>query len=450
MATIFFQAFNFKGVVRWVWVLGFVGKVSILINAQNFYTPSLVSVSFSGTGSDYIPIIYDNNTGSFAAPHFIKASNIQKPVAYVSGSFPRVTAILKFLCIDAGPHPDKIWIRGTHYKLDYSQNDKNFIFKEQEIPFSNGEDLIYPITAADNKFEEKRVDFYDYDFNIIWEYRFSSTGNWIRAGESKNPIYITFKALSNTLSNLNPFSYFQTVLHHGCKFAKGETTEEKIYEKLRSYYSTHHVLRADNTPLKYYGSWNLNQIQTSSTTAGLLSSNDGICTAWTRLFIDVLKAQGVWSVQNVFQIKPSGMPDGFYVKMWDKVNSNSSGSSGDLEFPFLNIWASVNSLNEPHNNSNYTWYSNTNPTSPEIVVTTTLEGQNNLKPLSRFFAHNFVYFQNIYFDPSYGVTYSDITAMDAAISSFYKVYPVTQGLMKADKIKMNPSGISINTTPSTW
>jgi hypothetical protein len=442
----FFRDCNFKGVVRWVWVLGFVGKVSIIINAQNFYTKSLVSVSFSGTGSDYIPVVYDNNTGSFDAPHFITAPYTQKPVAYLSGSFPRVSAKLNFLCLFSKKHPSKIWIRGTHYKLDYSPNDKNFIFKEQEIPFSNGVDLIYPITAADNKFEEKTVDFYDYDFNIIWEYRFSSTGNWIYAGESKNLIYITFKSDPSSLNFQNhPFSYFQTVLHHGCKFAEGETTEEKIYEKLRSYYSTHHVLRADGLPLKYYGSWDLNQNQTTNSTAGLLFSTDGTCVSWSKLFIDVLKAQGMWSVKNYVPIKSVGMPDGFYVKTWDKVNPNSSGSSGNIEFPYLNIWGS---LNKPHENNNYKWFSCSNPKSPEVIEIIQLEGQNNTKPLSRFEFHRLVLMYGIYFDPSYGITYSNTTPfseqMDAAISSFYKVYSVSQGSGKADKVMMNPSGIDID------
>jgi hypothetical protein len=57
---------------------------------------------------------------------------------------------------------------------------------------------------------------------------------------------------------------------------------------------------------------------------------------------------------------------------------------------------------------------------------------------------------NIYFDPSYGTTYQNNTDIDNGISSFFKEITVSQGGGKADQVKMNPSGININTSVFNW
>jgi hypothetical protein len=84
--------------------------------------------------------------------------------------------------------------------------------------------------------------------------------------------------------------------------------------------------RADDVPLTYYAAWGT----TSFTTQSLLRTTDGQCIAWTRLLIDVLRADGVnvtyaGNMKGI-QIAPDPdnptAPTNFLVGNWDFGNQN--------------------------------------------------------------------------------------------------------------------------------
>jgi hypothetical protein len=415
-------------------------------SAQTFmYQTTLVSVSFSGVNqTNYIPIRYDNGTGTFEAPQYIKASNTQSPVAYVSGTKSTVSAIFRFMCEGSGSHPANIWIRGKHKKLNATDTEFNYIKKQ--VPFGVGVDVTYPATAADKIFTANKVDFYNYDYNITWEYSISGsdTGSWISAGESKSPIYITFKAPKDE-SPADGYMWFQTLLHHACVHAKGQITDFAIYKKVRDYYKGKAVTRGDGHILKYYGIW----IVDNTTTASLIKNGDGQCGSWASMFIDVLKTQGIQSPNNYTTIESTTMFEGFYVKTWKAVTA--TGSTGNSNYPFLNIWKEILSM-QPITLTGYSWVVSTSPGSPEVKELLPLDGQNNPTPNSRFGNHQFVKMFSEYFDPSYGVIYTNTTDMDNALTHLFRISPFVHpdGVGKADFIRKNPTGVNIIPTNTSY
>jgi len=78
----------------------------------------------------------------------------------------------------------------------------------------------------------------------------------------------------------------------------------------------------DGTPLRYYGNWQtaLNVV----TTAGLISSGDGSCHAWSKLFVDVLRADGLnLTYQQDGRTIVSAVQDiWFLVKSWQFASQN--------------------------------------------------------------------------------------------------------------------------------
>ena len=425
-----------------------------VLNAQNNnfqYHPTLVSVSFSGTPPlpsgklvDYIPIRYDNNTGEFTAPQYIQQSQTKSPVAYVSGTKPKVSAKFKFICTNPNP-PAKIWIRGTHEKLD--ANDVKFSFEAKEVPFVIGADIEYPSTLSDKAFTANRVNFYDYDFNIKWEYSLSSAGPWKPAGESVNPVYVTYKA-PKPKNPSEGYDYFQTLLHHGCKYGEGSPTHASLYIKVRNYYSLKQVQRGDGFVLKYYDTWDCGNL----TTQQLLATGNGQCGAWAHMFIDVFKIQGYQSTENYCTIKPA-TGAGFYVKTWKF--SSLPGASGNVKYPYLNQSHFPETGQYPDPilfPQGYNWQFGFSPETPQVRDDVTgaspLGGQNNAHPKSRFSNHQFVRMFTQYYDPSYGVTYSNTAAMDAAMSGY--VILGKFGGYWADFVRANPAGVDVTLTLSDY
>jgi hypothetical protein len=368
----------------------------------------------------------------------INTSFTRSPVGYVSGTKPKVSAKFLFQCSTQNP-PSKIWIRGTHEKLN--SGDVRYFFAPKEVQFSIGTEIEYPTTESDKAFLANKINHYDYNFIIKWEYSLSSNGPWKFAGESVNPVYVTLKPPISKNPG-NGYDYFQTLIHIGCKYGVGSSSYTSMFFKIRNYFNARNVLRCDQIPMQYYGFWTCVNI----TTRSLIGANDGQCGSWARLFIDIFKMQGFQTTNNYIIIKPKN-DNGFYVKTWKF--SDNPGSSGNPNNPYLNrsFVPSSSNVYEPYfPTGGFNWQVSSNPESPQVTDDTPgsspLPGQNNPHPQSRFGNHQFIKMFGIYYDPSYGVSYSDISKIDEAVGAFFNIN--NKGANFEDWVRKNPSGIDID------
>ncbi len=218
---------------------------------------------------------------------------------------------------------------------------------------------------------------------------------WLYAGTTWNHVYITWN--DPNLPHYDPATdsttdLWETLLAIGCGAADGTggtvgtddmTALDTIWDNGIEGRS---VKRVDGTPLHYYDPWVTNVV----TTHDLLTTGDGQCGSWASLFIDVLKAQGIYTDYSnatsptyyhdyVFVKPASGYADGFIVKNWTFSGPGISGVPG---FPYLNIPAG-NPL-DPVALNNYQWlYS-------QVRDQWGVPGQNNSNPRSLFRNHQIV------------------------------------------------------------
>ena len=143
----------------------------------------------------------------------------------------------------------------------------------------NGNEMTISNVECENPFVDE-VDFVD-PMSIAWSVSADGGATWYDAGMSANPTYI---ALGDPQTEL-----YQTLIHLGCKNAKGETSENDVVDDIWAEFTDLDVRRVDGTQLAYYASSNCQNI----TTAELLSQGDGQCGAWAQLLNDTLKCQSI-------------------------------------------------------------------------------------------------------------------------------------------------------------
>ena len=171
------------------------------------------------------------------------------------------------------------------------------------------------------------------------------------------------------------------------------------------------ITRADGTPMTYYGSWN----NRNYTTASLIRDHDGMCTAWARFFIDVLRAEGgnfssAGAQSNLMEILPAWEPRTtlILVKNWTipaqrNIMANLPNARA-IRLGYTNY--NNGNLNAQRVNGvwQYVWQDGVNANVQHDQ--NGIGGQNNGNPLSTFSDHFVVQIGNALYDPSYGVTYA--------------------------------------------
>jgi hypothetical protein len=202
----------------------------------------------------------------------------------------------------------------------------------------------------------------------------------------------------------------QTVFYAGIWGSIGSTNQTDLVTNVFAGFQSRTITRADGVPMTYYGSWN----NRNYTTASLIQDHDGMCTAWARFFIDVLRAQGGdfssgGAQTNLIQILPA---DGnktplILVKKW------IIPAQGNIVANAVNrqtlLWGYTNYNNGSFNVQQvngvwqYVWQDGANANVQQDL--TGIAGQNNLNPPSAFVDHWIVQIGNTLYDPSYGVTY---------------------------------------------
>jgi hypothetical protein len=269
-------------------------------------------------------------------------------------------------------------------------------------------------------------------FRLDWQATSDSqraNSTWTNAGQTKNPLYLTYDApnLSNSWSDT--VNLYHTLVHLGSVAASGQDTQDGVVQKVWEEFNDLVVRKVRGEYLHYYKSFRTR----NTSTRELLAFGDGQCGSWAKLFLDVLKAQGIRFAGNyVIAIPapmtlgiPGGVGYGFLVNNWTFNGPGIAGtavvrSSGDPidvaisnGFTYLNVISITRMSDLPRisaDGKSYEWLYQ------QVQDEVGVRGQGVQNPASLFGNHQFVQVSlggvTKWLDPSYGLEYEGATEDD--------------------------------------
>ncbi len=209
----------------------------ISLERVTFYKPN------EANDDGYIIVKKDNGNGSYTGSQWENGST--KPVAYVSGVKPRISAELKVEC-----DVNTLYVKGD--------GPENFDPPSQKlVPSGSGSNIYsYPTIIISSEFELGKIRHWD-PFEIVW---FISTDevNWVEVKQrSNNPLYVTRDTPEPPNIGIG-YDHFHTLIKVSCEAADKEILASKIIDKIWSKIQTLTVEGADaklnmnaNQALKY-------------------------------------------------------------------------------------------------------------------------------------------------------------------------------------------------------
>jgi hypothetical protein len=387
----------------------YLGIAQNRLDAQtnNFtYQLKLSSLSFAGDG--IIRIRDDNNTLYYEAPHWV--ANNAKPVGYKSGVKPKVACLFKI----TGICNSNIYVKG------HASNGMVFPPKllRRDVNASTG---VYDLAESNTPFTLGKVDYFE-KYTITWYYAESlNSTRWVKIGESTNKMYVTKGQLLPVRLEDSPLpqdgppaplvnATFHTSLYLGCNYAKGETSNLGIVQKVYEHFKTAKVKSVETEKSLQY--WGTNYGTPYSRqrdviflyhTNGLLKYGEGTCQGWATFFVDILRAQGIDQAKlMLIEWRAGGTLNQLAANLQADLRSNgyearaSNLNAHPAQF-FVKNWNTETTfvpLGLPRN------YSPGN-----IIASSDIDGvagQNMDNPWSIFADHVVVSYENTIYDPSYG------------------------------------------------
>jgi F0F1-type ATP synthase membrane subunit b/b' len=241
-------------------------------------------------GDRYIPILRDDGSARYDGEHWLDENldgiidesdgERKYPVMYVSSSDGTESRLLikeaEFEFIGS-PETDlsqlSFKIRGTG-PGDIQIPEQSAVVFENKLTISDAE--------SSGAFKGE-VDFFD-PMTIQWQCRIENVTDWFDVGTSENQLYVTFQAPRHDFLS----GIFHTVVHLGCKNAKGLSNTDLIRDAIWNEFTDREVKRVDGRLLTYYAQY--------TTQNDLLDrmlkdpKGDGNCYAWATFFIEMLQA----------------------------------------------------------------------------------------------------------------------------------------------------------------
>jgi hypothetical protein len=361
---------------------------------------NLKEVAFNGT--KYHKIKKDDNTDYYTNdpannPHWTDGGN-KYPVCFTRNTK------MKVVNVKITAEPESVFKGNVQIKGDGPEN-LNFSSTRATVNTTvSGTELKITNVDCSNAFKNE-IDFFD-PLKIKWQVSPDNGKTWLCAGASRNQAYIT---LGDPTTGT---TVYHTLAHLGCKNAEGETQPAQATTKIWGEFTDCKVYRVDRTQLTYYASYKTDNV----TTASLLENGDGQCGSWAKLFIDVLKVQGIDNTNDYYIFEPNAA-DVLLVKDWNFAGAGTSGVAG---YPYLNIsymtppdlyfdWDLMEGA------TSYNWVK------PEVTDAPGIEGQGNNNPASIFGNHQIVQIGTTLYDPSYGKTFSSLADIDNQAMAGYFV-----------------------------
>jgi Ca2+-binding RTX toxin-like protein len=375
----------------------------------------VVSVSFGNptgipAGKGNIPIVRDPVAGqqalTYSGTHYLDqnhngaqdASDHQYPIAYVRDSIPKLTVV--------------VWAERNEFVQSFSikgAGDWNITLNPtiaSKIDSGEGNGSILLEAAIESSLAiPDEVNYKDL-LVVNWDVKAGDDTSWRSAGASRNQAYATLKApaIGAVWHTLIDIGSRKAIGTSGTGVAAEDTTISKIWPA----FTSRNVQRVDGTPLTYYEDYRCN----NTTTQSLLAYGDGQCGAWAKLFLDVLKVQGIDRVDDYVLVSPTTAGEGFIVNDWDFSNTPSGTGTYQWENEVAgNPLADWNVLFAAPDFDSYAWLAGADVTDEPGEG-----GQNNDDPASLFGNHQFVKLTvngvTQFYDPSYGETYASLLDFD--------------------------------------
>ena len=247
------------------------------------------------------------------------------------------------------------------------------------------------------------------DMQIDWQFVYSVAPPpdlsllWNTFNSSHNANYITLNTSQATKLYLTLADYTTLAAH-------GEVSEPGVVSKMWDQVSSLNVYRSeDGQPLKYYGDWHSD----IKTLAELLKEGDSQCFPWAELWNESLLTHAI-STGTIILVTTVITGEGFLIKNWDIATATPltapRNNFGTL-YPFENEWRDNSDMivdNQYNYDVNYM-----------VKDQDGLPGQTNSNPRADFKRHFIVKFDNAYYDPSYGKTYTNPADMEIKSISGY-------------------------------
>lgn len=345
---------------------------------------SISSVTFSGGN---LNIRKDDATGNYTAPHW-SSSALPKPVAYVSGNAPQVSAVFT---IDCSNVPDSVMLRGS--------GSDGIDFAELTVAVgpsgSSVHPINYPATIGSHVFAPGIVRFFK-PFDINWEISLDNGVTWKTIGTSSNTLYVMRSAPMAETTN---FKYWHSVYDISCRNAQFKSADTAIISSIWNEFTDQIVLNFNDDSLHYYKPMNT----TNTTLTTLLQYKNAQCYTYAQLFCATLKIQGVVRTNNYVYITPIGNSvcgysvNRFVVKNW--IFGTPSASAECALFPYKNTYTGT-TIPAP-----YTAYVFT---TADVNDAGGIPGSCSLNPSSYFNNHQIVKLDGKYYDPCYGVMFNSL------------------------------------------
>jgi hypothetical protein len=376
------------------------------------------SVEYSGAG--LVDLYKDGTTTGGLLPKVWKAPERPNHIAMVAGDNYNITVRFKIADKDLIPNINNLNIRGSinHFHLaDIPPTTRAIVGGYLVVTWNN-------VVAPD-----ARAILYNQDIKNgpvgpgqRWSIDLMGTNleaDRLDAGVSRHQIYV-LPARPTGLPRLYP-----TVARIAASAATGTTLADDgadfILMRTIEKFQTRNLRTAEGLKLHYYATWaaaarnwreTADLLTAHKNERGIALPRDGDCEAWARLFLDVLRAQGLGTFPAAnaeFAIQPKS--GGFlFVKQWDTPRPDNSF---EVRYSLLAGAFPVKPVTNAQGPRGYLFGNNLQYKAQDPAA---LKGQGQTIPMALFNSHMLVKIlldgKTRLFDPSYGVLIPETILFD--------------------------------------
>ncbi len=299
--------------------------VKIKIDGLTFTGPTMRNVRLD-SGFDPGPYHwFDNNKDGDA----LDVGDTLFPVAYVRNSMVQVRTHIQIQ--PPIPSSTPVRIRGNGPGLIDFDGTGSAVGSSVSVPSSGG--------LSARGLLPKVVYWYNPGMTIAWSISLDNGVTWTPIGNTTNRVYVTLAAPINAPSLL-----YETFLHIGCRNAINATTPAAVVAAVWNDFKVPipGVKRADGVSMQYWAEDGSDMVKIGRNCQPVTAmiyprspadflNGVGTCVAWSQLFNEVLRAQGVTDT-HIVEVRANGTVNpgsiGFLVKNWNFGTHLRSGVNG--------------------------------------------------------------------------------------------------------------------------
>jgi hypothetical protein len=355
------------------------------------------------------------------------------PIAYVRNTPPTIAGKIKV-------KPSGLTaISGFSAKIKVTGSGNIKIDPPEDADIGTDEIELLATASAGNFVNE--IDYLN-PMTLSWEVEVNNKGHWCDAGDTANRTYVTLDVPDTTMRQ-------ETLFDLGCRNADGQTVEKPAVTAIWSDFlpDTDGIPRlfrvlppgatGPPSPMTYYAD-SADPYSTCNGVVDLLATGDGRCGAFQELMYEVLRVQGIASVQKRVDA-PIGAAGGVAAAKADYlltcgVDPDTIYTEGIRDVFFVKNWTlSVTAR----------W---------TVTDLAGVAGQGNADPIGIFGDHALIEYDGEIYDPSYGTgPFAGILEWEDASIEGFGVQFIKPSLLSVDfkfwTRKLDTKGTQEVTTP---